>query len=682
MKRFLTITILFSFALFLEAQNISVNSFRLLETDLTANTSGTSEIDQNGETAALIKIVTTETGFTFDCGMLGIVKAKQTPGEIWLYIPRGAQKITIKHSQLGILRNYYFPITIEGAKTYEMVLSTGRVHTIIQQDAGGQYFIMHIEPSTAIVYIDDIETNSRNGVVSKFLAYGNHSYKIVDPLYKSETGEFVVGKEKKEITKKLQPDYGILKISTMPENGAKVFLDDEVEPLGITPFTTRPIKRGEHTLRFQLADFESKVVRHNFIGDGQTQSYEQELIPTFSEVTINVPNGCSLYVNGELKGVGDWKGRLSEGLYRLEAKKEGYITSSLNLDVIRNKDVSVKLPDLVPIYGGLDINCTPIGAKVYIDNLYVGENPCIINNIIIGEHVLKIETEDDNYSKIEQNIVIEENKITKIEENLPINETITFYDYEAKEICLKNWDVNKDGDLSIWEARKVQSLNKVFRLNKRIVNLDFLSYFTGVEKIEDEEFCACSSLSTIKLPQSIKEIGDNAFSYCKALIHVEMPSSLVRIGESVFSYCNKLYGSLEIGDMTFNYSDIRSFEKINDNSEIYKYGINTKRINCKVIKAILSGTKLLLYFSCNSNYEYVKSRISPKAYIQSSKHKEQYKIKKIQSVTTLPNGIDAEPGLNYFSITINNIPRTIDEVDYIDPNPIGWEIYGIKLSHK
>ena len=90
----------------------------------------------------------------------------------------------------------------------------------------------------------------------------------------------------------------------------------------------------------------------------------------------------------------------------------------------------------------------------------------------------------------------------------------------------------------------------------------------------------------------------------------------------------------------------------------------------------------MLYFSCNSNYEYVKSRISPKAYIQSSKHKEQYKINKIQSVTTLPDGIDAEPGLNYFSITINNIPRTIDEVDYIDPNPIGWEIYGIKLSHK
>ena len=68
----LLIALLFPFTL--NAQNISVKSFRLLETDLTANLEGTKEIDQNGETAALIKVITTETGFVFDVGMLGIVK--------------------------------------------------------------------------------------------------------------------------------------------------------------------------------------------------------------------------------------------------------------------------------------------------------------------------------------------------------------------------------------------------------------------------------------------------------------------------------------------------------------------------------------------------------------------------------------------------------------------------------
>ena len=41
----------------LSAQNISVKSFRLLETDLTANTAGTMKRDQNNEVSALIKVV-------------------------------------------------------------------------------------------------------------------------------------------------------------------------------------------------------------------------------------------------------------------------------------------------------------------------------------------------------------------------------------------------------------------------------------------------------------------------------------------------------------------------------------------------------------------------------------------------------------------------------------------------
>ena len=59
----------------------------MLDTDLTANTAGTMETDQNGETAALIKVVTTQTGFTFDGGALGIVKTVQKPSEIWVYVP-------------------------------------------------------------------------------------------------------------------------------------------------------------------------------------------------------------------------------------------------------------------------------------------------------------------------------------------------------------------------------------------------------------------------------------------------------------------------------------------------------------------------------------------------------------------------------------------------------------------
>ncbi|MGM9812084.1 MAG: PEGA domain-containing protein, partial [Muribaculaceae bacterium] len=87
--------------------------------------------------AALIKVVTTQTGFTFEGGMAGIVKTRQEASEIWVYVPHGIQRITIKHPQLGMIRDYYFPCAIEAARTYEMVLASGEVRTVVTQDAGG-----------------------------------------------------------------------------------------------------------------------------------------------------------------------------------------------------------------------------------------------------------------------------------------------------------------------------------------------------------------------------------------------------------------------------------------------------------------------------------------------------------------------------------------------------------------
>ena len=100
------------------ADGISVLGFRLLETDLTANTRGTEKRDMNGDKAALIKIVTPEQGFRFDGGSLGIVGTEQKPGELWLYVPPRAQKITISHQVFGVLRDYYYPVSIQGGRTY------------------------------------------------------------------------------------------------------------------------------------------------------------------------------------------------------------------------------------------------------------------------------------------------------------------------------------------------------------------------------------------------------------------------------------------------------------------------------------------------------------------------------------------------------------------------------------
>lgn len=102
-----------------------VVSFRKLDWDLDAR-SNYPMIDQNGHKAALIKVVIPENNFDFDVGVMGIVGVKQEIGETWVYVPEGVRKMTIRHKNYGIIRDYKFNIPIESATVYELTLEAHR----------------------------------------------------------------------------------------------------------------------------------------------------------------------------------------------------------------------------------------------------------------------------------------------------------------------------------------------------------------------------------------------------------------------------------------------------------------------------------------------------------------------------------------------------------------------------
>ena len=121
-KSLFFIFVIILFPVDLSAQ-IAVKSFHILPNDQTARITHP-VTDQNGEKCALIKVVTTETGFGWEGGMLGIVEVKPKLGEYWVYVPHGAKRITIKHDNLVVLRDYIFTEAINKATVYEMVLTT------------------------------------------------------------------------------------------------------------------------------------------------------------------------------------------------------------------------------------------------------------------------------------------------------------------------------------------------------------------------------------------------------------------------------------------------------------------------------------------------------------------------------------------------------------------------------
>ncbi len=402
------------------AQNIGVSSFRLLERDLTANREGTIELDQNGDKAALIRIVTTQTGFEFDCGSLGVVKTMQKTGEIWLYVPRGVKRVSIMHSQLGVLRDYEFGVPIEGARTYEMVLTTGQVQTIVQQDMGGSYLVMTVNPSNAIVVIDDVEQPVEGGVVSKFLNYGTHTYRVSAPLHHTENGIIEIGKEKKTQDITLKPAYGQLEISTSPENGAKVYIDDAATEAGTTPFTTGKLAGGSHTLLIQLPQYESHTMTVDVPSDGSTLKVSVPMTANFGTLTVTAPGGSHIYVNNDDKGVSPWTGKLSAGPYVVEARLESHRTTSKRVDVAKGGKHEVTLDAPVPIYGTLNVTSKPVGADVYVDGKKVGATPDIFSNVLEGTRT--VELKKSGYTVYSSKVTVSEGKVTDLAATLAVEE--------------------------------------------------------------------------------------------------------------------------------------------------------------------------------------------------------------------------------------------------------------------
>lgn len=120
----INIILLSYFATSAFGQSISITAFQDMPNDITAVSHGTTVIDQNGEKCALIKVETTQTGFSFDVGTLGVVKTSYQPGEVWVYVPYGVKRISISHPSFGILRDFSFPHALEKGKTYLLKLST------------------------------------------------------------------------------------------------------------------------------------------------------------------------------------------------------------------------------------------------------------------------------------------------------------------------------------------------------------------------------------------------------------------------------------------------------------------------------------------------------------------------------------------------------------------------------
>ena len=247
-KLLLVISLFFA-ATATEAQNkIHVTSFNRMETDVTARITAPQR-DQNGEVCALIRIVTTEKDLMFEPDALGIVSRENKPGEIWLYIPRGARRISIMHDKFGVLRNYFYPDIIEKATVYEMEIQIGDGTQQTPANTNTQLIVMRPDPATANIYIDDEKVPTENGLFTATMKKGTHTYRVESPMYAPEAGVIDLGSEQKIMSVTLKPRFGYLEIFSLPEQDAKVFINNELA--GQTPYKSDRMPLQEYRIRIE-----------------------------------------------------------------------------------------------------------------------------------------------------------------------------------------------------------------------------------------------------------------------------------------------------------------------------------------------------------------------------------------------------------------------------------------------
>ena len=179
----LSIVLLFAAISSIFAQKLTVESFKLASSDLTAQTQPRKDL--NNRNCALIKIGLGLQGVQFEGSIVGNVENKT--GEYWVYMPQGNRMLKVKHAN-------YAPIMVTFADYGVEKVESNRTYELTVTASGGvlsdqkQKFIIRYSPSSATVLVDNKMVKGMNGIAQTTLPVGQHSYIVACDGYESEEG--------------------------------------------------------------------------------------------------------------------------------------------------------------------------------------------------------------------------------------------------------------------------------------------------------------------------------------------------------------------------------------------------------------------------------------------------------------------------------------------------------------
>ena len=350
------------------AQKLTVESFKLAGSDLTAQTQPRKDL--NDRNCALIKVGVGLQGVQFEGSIMGNVENKT--GEYWVYMPQGNRQLKVKHANYApvmVTFSDYGVEKLESNRTYELII-TALGNVIGPVDAGGNFYALTVSPKDAKVSIDGVlQSSSSDGAYSAMLPYGSHTYKVEAGGYISKSGSFTISSsDMTPINVSLVSAMATVSV-TCPTPAVSLYVDKK--SVGMAPWTGS-LKEGMHLIEAKKEGYRSQQRTINLSQQQKLDVAFAELAAIQGNLSVNYkPFGADVYIDGKKVGQSPrvFNGILV-GSHKVEIKKDGYGTDSKTVSILEGQTASLS-GELttgtitIPVKDGISIDMVRVEAGTF-----------------------------------------------------------------------------------------------------------------------------------------------------------------------------------------------------------------------------------------------------------------------------------------------------------------------------
>ena len=338
-KLYLILLSVFAFLNTAMAQKLSVESFVLAPTDITAQTEGRKDL--NGDACALVKI--SFVGDVADVEGNVIKPLVKRNNETWAFMTQESRQmkvVTKDYLPLMVTFGDYGIEKLQSNRTYVLTLTkpSGAQEPV---DAGGNFYAISVQPKDAKVTIDGVlQASSSDGEYSAMLAYGSHTYKVEAGGYISKSGNFTIGKgDMTPISVSLVSALATLSVSC-PTPAVSLYVDKK--SVGSLPWNGN-LKEGMHLLEVRKDGYRSQQKTIQLAQQQKLDVAFDALSAIQGNLSVNFkPFGSDVYVDGVKV---DQSPRVFNGVlvgnHNVEIRKSGYATSRQTVTISEGQTASI-----------------------------------------------------------------------------------------------------------------------------------------------------------------------------------------------------------------------------------------------------------------------------------------------------------------------------------------------------